>query len=157
MYVTRMREYGYTDKNGNYVKGTVEIAEEFKQQFITNVTDMGYEYSETSDSYMTFKKDENIASVLKVKAGFKHTGMSISDYICDIYFADSKDVENIKLVMKKLIPEINIDAEFSLAEALAEFNNSGTTVTRQGSGAHLDLKPVEHYGGVVVSIRKENN
>ncbi len=153
MYATHMREQGYTDADGNFVKGTMVIAEENRQNFITEVTDMGYEFSETGDSYMTFKKDAQISSVIKVKADFSDEGVKVLDYICDIYFEDSSSIENIQSVISKVVPGLNLGAEFSIATALEEYNASHTTVTRESPSSSLELKPIEGFGGVVVGLK----
>lgn len=152
-YGVHMKETGYTDKNGNYVKGTLEIAAEHKQRFIDEIEALGFTYTPQSDSYMTFKKDAQIGSVLKLKADFTSSGEKITDYICDVYFENSHDTLSIEEVYKKIVPDINLGAEFSIALALEEFNNTHVTITRESPNAYLDLKPIEGFDGVVVSLR----
>ncbi len=152
-YSVHKREAGYTDKNGNYVRGTLEIAEDYRKEFIAQVEGLGFSYAESEDAYMTFKKDAQISSLVKINAEFSETGMVQKDCIFDVYFEDNTDRDGILRVISELSPGTNYMAEFGFDDMLAEFNNTKVTVQKETDLGVFALKPIDGFSGVVVSLR----
>lgn len=152
-YVVHMRETGYTDFNGNYVKGTLEIQAENKQKYISKIEGYGFEYQSVADSYITFKKEATISSLVKIKADFSKN--EITDCFFDIYFENSNDGGKILSVITDIAEEIDFEKEFDFTNQLEKFNSSKVTVTANGEVGVFELKPVDGFKGVVVSLRTE--
>lgn len=150
-YGVHMKETGYTDFDGNYVKGTLEIQAENKQKYISKMESYGFEYQSAVDSYFTFKKDATISSLVKVKVDFSEN--KITDCFFDIYFENSNDGNEILSVVTDIAEGIDFEKEFGFINQLEKFNLSKETVTVDNETATLELKPVDGFKGVVVSLR----
>lgn len=150
-YGVHMKETGYTDFNGNYVKGTLEIKAENEQKYISKMESYGFEYQSAVDSYFTFKKDATISSLVKVKADFSEN--KITDCFFDIYFENSNNVGEILSVITDIAEGMDFEREFGFVNQLEKFNSSKETITVGNETATLELKPVDGFKGVVVSLR----
>lgn len=148
-----MREHGYTDKNGEYVKGTLEIADEHKQNLISEIENLGFKYEQTPDGYMTFKRPGQVNSAIKLDAAFTKDGAVVKDFMCDIYFSNA-DVQVIQEVFKTIIPGYDIGTDMDIVSAVNLYNEKHDVIQCDGTAAHLELKPISNVRGVVASLKK---
>lgn len=154
VYAIHLKETGYTDRAGNYIKGTLEIAEENKQNYIMAAEAYGFVYQDTTDSYITLKKDATISSLIKINADFYEN--TVKDCFFDIYFARAADYDVILKQISDIAINIDFETQFNLGEQLKKFNAEKQTLTVDTDTATLELKPVDGFSGVVISLRTKN-
>lgn len=156
MYGVHIWEIGY-DKDGVHVEGYIEKAERLKKDYIEHIQGLGFTFDgKTADNvYMTFKKDGQFASVATIKATLDGGTLNIDNYICDLYFKDSTDIDSMQVMVQSFVPGLNLSTEFIMPKLIEEFNSTHQIVESNGITTNIRLTPIEGFEGVVLHIEKK--